>query len=143
MNSVHFELVTLEGTKFGEDVYEVILPTPDGEIAILPDHIPLVTLAAPGVIAIRRRPTDRDSQLEYFATNGGAIEVVGNRVRVLVDEADREDEINAEQAQKAFELAQKLRSEAKDQVELSKAQSLMDRHAVRLKVAGLRRHKHR
>ncbi len=140
---IHFELVTLNGTKFGEDVYEVILPTPDGEIAVLPHHIPLVSLAAPGVIAVRRRPEDPDSKLEYFATNGGAIEVVDNKVRVLVDEADREDEINEQEAQKAFDRAQQLARAAKDKVELSQAQSLMDRHAVRLKVAGLRRHHQR
>jgi len=142
-NTIHFELVTLDGTKFGEDVYEIILPTPDGEIAILPHHIPLVSLAAPGVIGIRRRETDRDSQMEYFATNGGVIEVVENTVRVLVDEADREDEINEQEAQKAFERSQELLRSAKDRVGLDKAQSLMDRHAVRLKVAGLRRHKRR
>ena len=139
---VHFELVTLSGTKFGEEVYEVILPTPDGEIAILPGHIPLVSLAAPGVIVIRRHSTDPDSKLEYFATNGGAIEVVGNKVRVLVDEADREEEINEQEAQKAFDRARQLAKEATSTLELSQAQSLMDRHAVRIKVAGLRRRKH-
>ena len=139
---VHFELITLSGTKFGEEVYEVILPTPDGEIAILPGHIPLVSLAAPGVIAIRRHSTDPDSKLEYFATNGGAIEVVGNKVRVLVDEADREEEINEQEAQKAFDRARQLAKEATSTLELSQAQSLMDRHAVRIKVAGLRRRKH-
>jgi len=138
---LHFELVTLDGTKFSEDVYEIILPTPDGEIAILPNHIPLVSLAVPGVIGVRRRETDRDSQLEYFATNGGVIEILDNTVRVLVDEADREDEISEQEAQKALERAQQLLSSAKDKVELDKAQSLMDRHTVRLKVAGLRRHK--
>jgi F-type H+-transporting ATPase subunit epsilon len=139
--AIHFELVTLQGTKFGEDVYEVILPTPDGEIAILPNHIPLVTLAVPGVIAVRRRQTDSDNNLEYFATNGGAIEVIGNKVRVLVDEADRENEINAAEAQKAYERAQQLMRDAKGKVELDKAKSLMDLHAVRLKVASISRHK--
>ncbi len=139
--TLHFELVTLDGTKFGEDVYEIILPTPDGEIAILPNHIPLVSLAVPGVIGVRRRATDSDGQMEYFATNGGVIEITDNIVRVLVDEADREDEISEQEAQKALERAQQLLSSAKDKVELDKAQSLMDRHTVRLKVAGLRRHK--
>ncbi|MDB5164206.1 MAG: atpC [Candidatus Saccharibacteria bacterium] len=140
---IHFELVTLDGTKFGEDVYEVILPTPDGYIGVLPHHIPLVTIASPGIISIRRKPGDRDDQMEYYATNGGAIEVLGNVVRVLVDEADHEAEINEQEAQKAFERAQELREHAKDQVSLNEAQSLIDRQAVRLQVAGLRRRKRR
>lgn len=139
-DAIHFELVSLDGVKFSDDVYEIILPTPDGEIAVLPNHIPLVSLASPGVISVRRRLNDPDSQLEIYATNGGVIEVVGNTLRVLVDDADHADEINEQEAQKAFEKAQQLVKEAKDKVELGQAQSLMDRQAVRLKVAGLRRH---
>lgn len=140
---IRFELVSLDGVKFSDDVYEIILPTPDGEIAVLPNHIPLVSLASPGVIAVRHKPNDGDSQLDYFATAGGVIEVTDNTLRVLVDEADHADEIHEQEAQKAFEKAQELAKQAKTKVELSHAQNLMDRHAVRLKVAGLRRHKHR
>ena len=136
---IHFELVTLDGTKFGEDVYEVILPTPQGYIGIFPHHMPLVSIATPGVITIRRQASDPDIKLEYFATNGGVIEILDNIVRVLADEADREDEINEAEAQKALERAEKLRAEATSQVEIEQAQSLMDRQAVRLQVAGLRR----
>jgi F-type H+-transporting ATPase subunit epsilon len=140
---IRFELVTLDGTKFGEDIYEVVLPTPQGYIGILPHHIPLVSMATPGVISVRRNSTDPDSKVEYFATNGGVIEVADNRVRVLADEADREDEINEAEAQKAFDRAQLLYKEAKSQVELEEAKSLIDRQAVRLHVAGLRRRKRR
>ncbi|HSX52797.1 MAG TPA: ATP synthase F1 subunit epsilon [Patescibacteria group bacterium] len=140
---IRFELVTLDGTKFAEEVYEVILPTSEGYIGILPSHIPLVSLAAPGVISVRRNQGDRDDQMDFFATNGGAIEVLDNVVRVLVDEADHEAEINEQEAQKAFERAQQLRAEASDQVTLEKAQELIDRQQVRLQVAGLRRRKRR
>jgi F-type H+-transporting ATPase subunit epsilon len=140
---IKFELVTLDGTKFSEDVYEVILPTSDGYIAVFPNHMPLVTLAAPGVISVRRKFNDPDERLEYFATNGGVIEVGDNLVRVLVDEADRESEINEAEARKAYEHAQSLARDAKDKVSLDQAQRLVDRQAVRLQVAGLRRQKRR
>ncbi len=140
---IRFELVTLDGTKFGEDVHEVVLPTPDGYIAVFLEHMPLVTLASPGVISIRRRAGDPDSRLEYYATNGGVIEIGNNRVRVLVDEADHENEINEQEARKAFENAQRLHRESRDRMSLEHAQSLVDRQASRLKVAELRRHKRR
>lgn len=140
---IHFELVTLDGTKFGEDVYEVILPTPDGEIAILPNHIPLVSIASPGVIGVRKRQIDSDDDMEVFATNGGVIEVTGQNIRVLVDDADKANEINLQEAQKAYERAQEMKKSAKTQVELDKAQSLVDLHATRLRVADLRRHRRR
>jgi F-type H+-transporting ATPase subunit epsilon len=138
---IQFSLVTLDGTKFGEDVYEVILPTPQGYMGVLPHHIPLVSIASPGIISVRRKPTDRDDQMEHFATNGGAIEVLDNVVRVLVDEADHEAEINEQEITKAIERAQRLKGEAKDQVSLNEAQTLIDRQAVRLQVAQLRRRK--
>ncbi len=140
---IRFELVTLDGTKFGEEVYEVVLPTPQGYIGVFENHMPLVSLAAPGVIKIRRKAGDSDRQMEYFATNGGVIEVADQTVRVLVDAADHENEIDEKAAQVAFERAQRMLSEATDQLSLDKAQSMVDRHSVRLQVANIRRHKHR
>lgn len=138
---IRFELVTLDGTKFGEDVHEVILPTAEGYIAVFTEHMPLVTIAIPGVISIRRKAGDSDGKLEYFATNGGVIEIGNNVVKVLVDEADHEDEINEQEAQKAFENAQSMQRNARDRVSLEHAQSLVDRQASRLRVTELRRRK--
>lgn len=135
----HFQLVSITGKKFEEDVYEVILPTLDGEIGVLQDHMPLVSVATAGAIAVRRQPKDLDSSREYFATNGGVIDVENNTLRVLVDEADHADEINESEAQKALERAHKMKSEAKDQISLEHAQTMVDRHSVRLQVAGLKR----
>lgn len=135
----HFQLVSLSGKKFDEDVYEVILPTLDGEIGVLQDHMPLVSVATTGAIAVRRDAKDSDAQREYFATNGGAIEVSDNVLRVLVDEADHANELNEAEVQKALERAEKMKAEAKDQVSLEHAQTLVDRQAVRLQVAGLKR----
>jgi F-type H+-transporting ATPase subunit epsilon len=123
-----------------EDVYEVILPTTSGEISVFPDHEPLVTLAKTGVIAVRYKKTDPDDAMEYFATSGGIIEIGTGTVRVLVDEADHSDEIVEAEVQKALERAVQMRDQAGNQVELEKATQLIDRHATRLKVAGLRRH---
>ena len=139
---IHLQLVTLGGIKFDEDVYEVLLPTMDGQIGVMPGHMPLVSVATRGVVSIRRKPTDRDDAMEHLAISGGAIEVSDNNLRLLVDEADHADEINEQEVQKAYELAKKMKAEAKDQVSLEHAQSLMDRQAVRLQVAGLRRRKH-
>lgn len=140
----HFQLVSLSGKKFDEDVHEVVLPTLDGEIGVLQDHMPLVSVATNGVVIIRRNAKDPDHKREFFATNGGVIEVANNNLRVLVDEADHADEVNESEAQKALQRAEKMKSEAKDQVSLDHAQSMVDRQTVRLQVAGLkRRHQRR
>ena len=137
---IHFTLVALSGTKFDGDAYEITLPTLDGEIGVLQDHMPLVSVATTGVIAVRRDPKDNDAAREFFAISGGVIEISDNKLHVLVDEADNADEINEAEAEAAMERAKKMKAEAKDEVSLEHAQAMVDRHAVRLQVAGLKRH---
>ena len=137
------ELITLLGIKLDRDVYEVIIPTIDGEIAVFPGHEPLVTVAAPGALVVRYNKTDTNEQLDYFAISGGVVEISQEKTRILVDEADHGDDIIEAESKAALERALELRDNAKNQVELEKAHQLVDRHAVRLKVADLRRRHHR
>ena len=136
---MNFQLVTLAGVKVDESVYEVIIPTVDGEISMFPSHEPLVTVAKSGVIAVRRDKRHDNDRMDYFAISGGVVEISADRVRVLVDEAEHGEDIVEAESQAALERAIKLRDEAKTQVELEKAHQLVDRHAVRLKVADLHR----
>lgn len=140
---MHLQLITLEGVSVDTDVYELIAPTTAGEIGVFPGHEPLVTLAAPGALAVRYEKGDKDDELDYFAISGGVIEIAPDSIRVLVDEADRGDDITEAEAKAALERAQKLKGEAKNQVEVEKATQLIDRSMVRLRVAELhhrRRH---
>lgn len=136
---IKFQLVSLDGVKLDAEVYEIILPTMDGEIGVLPGHMPLISVAQRGVISVRRESNHPDDMMEHFAISGGAIEVTGNALKVLVDEADASDEISEAEAKEALERAQKLKADAKDQVSLDQAQQLIDRSAVRLQVASLKR----
>jgi F-type H+-transporting ATPase subunit epsilon len=140
---MHLELLTLHGQKMNEEIYEVILNTENGEIAVFPSHEPLVTLAVPGVITVRRHKNDPDELLEHFAGTSGIVEISPKRVRILVDEADAAEEILEAEAEAALKRAQEMRGEASDQVSIERAQQLIDRHAVRLKVAELKRRHHR
>lgn len=136
---IHLQLITLSGTKFDDEVYEVLVPTMDGQIGVLPGHMPLISVAKSGVISVRRNERDLDIAMENFAVTGGVVEVFDNILRILVDEADHAEDINQAEAQAAHERALKLKSEAKDEVSLERAQELVDRTATRLQVAGLKR----
>lgn len=137
------ELVTLNGTKASNEVHEILLPTPEGQIAVFEHHAPLVSVAKAGVIKVRIKAADPDDFMEVYATNGGVIEVEDNIVRVLVDEADAPEEINEQEVLKAQEEATQMLKDAKDQVSLDHAQSLLDRSSVRLKVAELKNRRKR
>lgn len=133
------QLVTLTGIKLDETVYEVILPTIEGEIAVFPSHEPLVTMVKDGVVTVRRNKNDLNEQLEYYAVTGGVVEISGTKIKVLVDEAEHSDDIIESESKAALERAIQMCDDATDQIELEKAHQLVDRHTVRLNVANLRR----
>lgn len=135
------ELVTLEGVKFSEDVHEVLVPTPGGQIALFDNHAPLISLIQTGELAVRR--TKGSEELQYYAVSGGSLEVGDGKVRVLVDEAAHSDELSAEESAKALAAATELLRAAKDRVSIDKAQALVAREQTRLRVAELRRRKKR
>lgn len=138
---MNLQLITLQGVKIDEPVYEVILPTSSGEIAVFPSHEPLVTVARAGVIQVRREPEHSNERMELFAISGGVIEINQTSVRVLVDEADHGEDILESETKAALERAIAMRDNATSQVELERAHQLVDRHMVRLKVADLQRHR--
>ena len=138
---MNLELITLSGVKLDQPVYEITLPTADGEIGIFPGHEPLVTIAVPGAISVRYTQSDPDSKLDYFAISGGVVEIAPECTRILVDEAETGENIVEADSRAALERAVAMRDAAGSQIELEKASELIDRHATRLKVAGLRRRK--
>lgn len=140
---INLELVTLTGVKLRESVHEVLLPTPQGQIAVFQNHASLVSIATTGVISVRKKDNHPDDMMEHYAIDSGVIEITADTVRVLVDEADKDSDVSAKEAEEALVRAKQLRSEAKDQVSLDKAQSLVDRQTSRLKIAELRRRSRR
>lgn len=136
-----FQLVSLTGTKFDEDVYEVLVPTETGTIGIFQDHMPLVSAAAPGVISVRRKQSDSDDAMEHFSVFGGIIETDGKMVRFVADDVASADEVSEAEAEAALKRAQQLVADAKDQVAIAEAQKLVQRQVVRLQVAKLKKHR--
>ena len=140
---MRFKLVTLDGELIDTDAYEVIIPTIEGEISVFPSHEPLITVAKSGVVAVRFDKSHTNEQLEYFAISGGVVEINGDSVKILVDEADHGEDIIEAETQEALNRAIEMRDNAEDQVAIEKAHQLVDRHMVRLKVADLQRRRKR
>ena len=130
-----FELLTLSGTKFAGAVTQVTLRTTEGDIGILPHHEALTAAVAPGPVTVYKK----GGANEVFAVFGGLLEVGAERVRLLADEAEHQEELVQQQIEAALKHAEALKAAAKDKVELSRAQELVDREVVRLGVAKMRR----
>ncbi len=140
---ISFELITPAGLIFSENVHKVLLPTAHGQIGVLPHHQSLITLVIPGVISFAMHADTPESEYEHIATAGGFAEISGARIRLLSDHAERADDIDELAAKEALVRAQELRREARDEVSLADAVSLIEQSAARLKVAELKRRRHR
>ncbi len=141
-SGIIFELITPDRTLFSQKIYEAILPAKDGQIAILPNHIPLVTILRPGIVSLRLKSTDQDDQLEHVVVSGGFAEVTGNRVRILADAAERADEIDELRARQAMERADQLKHQVADEIALADATAALERSLARLKLTELKKRRH-
>lgn len=137
--SLQLELTTPERVLFRETVDAVSLPTLQGEITVMPNHVPLVAVLTPGMMTVKRGATE-----EYVAVSGGFIEVQpGSQLVVLADTADRAAELDVKKVEEARERAAKLLTEkrAADDVTQAAATAALEREIARLKV--IRRHRTR
>lgn len=130
MDKINFKIATPERVVFKADVDSVTLPTMSGEITILPNHIPLISIMSPGEIIIRNGEKEI-----LVATSGGFVEVLSTKVVVLADSADRSEEIDMKKVEAAIEKAKKLREErAQDSREFATLSALIEKELARAKV---------
>lgn len=138
-SQLSFEIITHDGLQFQADVYEVILPTADGEIGVLAGHEPLISVVVPGVIAIRRQPTTAPADLEYLATSGGFIEVNGKVARLLADATVHAKDVDEVKIREAIAKAEQLKSQAADEISYTDAVGQLELQLASLKLAHIRR----
>ena len=133
MPTIKFEIVTPERVVLKEDVAQVTAPTRQGEITVLPGHIPLVATLAPGVIEIKKL----DGGPEIISVSGGFIEVLKNKVVILADTAERGHEIDEKRAEEARKRAEDMKKGAEkfDHIQFAETSALIAKEMARVKAA--------
>ncbi|MDD3072928.1 MAG: F0F1 ATP synthase subunit epsilon [Eubacteriales bacterium] len=124
-------VVTPERRVFQETVNMVIVRTTDGEMGVLPGHIPLVAPLAIGPLRIKTGDDERKA-----AVNGGFIEVTAQQVIILSESAEMEEEIDVGRAESARQRALARLEKRQADVDYARAQAALQRAIIRLKVAG-------
>ncbi len=127
------KIVTPEKIVYENEVYQVSIPTMSGEITVLPNHIPLVSVMKSGELRIK----DKSGEV-HLAVSGGFVEVRGNNEIVLLsDYAERVEEIDVQRAEEARKRAEEQMKQAKnvEDVDFAKLQALMDRNMNRIRIA--------
>ena len=130
MATMRLEIVTAERLVHSEDVDVVVAPGIVGELAVLPQHAPLLTVLNPGEIRVVK-----DGEETFMAVSGGFMEVMGTKVTILADTAERVDEIDLQRAEAALELAQERVASAASDMDLERALASIRRSQARMKVA--------
>jgi F-type H+-transporting ATPase subunit epsilon len=131
-DTFQLEVVTPAREVVRERVTEAQVPARGGYLGILPGHTPL--LAEMGVGELSYHVGGRVFSCTAI---GGFVEVLGDRVIVLADSAERAEEINVERAQRARDRAQKRLATPNDpSIDWKRAEAALERAEVRLQVAA-------
>jgi F-type H+-transporting ATPase subunit epsilon len=130
MAKLTFEIVTAERIVYSDEVDVLVAPGVEGQLAILPQHAPLMTMLQPGELLVRK---DGDDQSIFVS--GGFLDVQHDKVTVLADTAERAEEIDIHRAEEARERAEKLIAAPSTGFDAARAQAALLRSLMRLKVA--------
>jgi len=133
-NTLKLEIVTPEAKVFSDDVDMVTLTGIEGEMGILPDHMPLMTQLCAGEIIARK-----GQDTIYLATGDGFVQVTGERVAVLTDMAINADDIDEAQVQEALRRAEARMVEKIGDEESASVQAAIAHATAQLKVKRQRR----
>lgn len=128
---IKFEIVTPERVVLRQDILQLTVPTTSGEITILPDHIPLVSVLQPGVLEVRRA----DNITEIISVSGGFIEVLKDKIVILADTAERAEELDEERIKEAQMRAEELKKTARavDDVQFAAVSARLEKELARLR----------
>ena len=130
MKTLTVSVVTPDGLVLEENYEMVSCRAENGELGILPGHIPLV---AP--LAINEVRLKRDNIENYVAVNGGFLEVRPDKVTILAQSAEKAEDIDVQRAEDARERAMKLIESNQDDVDIKRAKLALNRAMNRIDVA--------
>jgi len=135
--SVWLDIVTPERLVYSDSVDAVVAPEIEGQLGILPHHCPLLTTLQAGELKIQKEEEEIS-----IAVSGGFLEVRPDRVVVLADAADRDDEIDIRKAEEAKRQAEiGVSGSHATEADRAKAEAAL-RHALAcLKIAGKKKSK--
>jgi F-type H+-transporting ATPase subunit epsilon len=127
---IHLEIVTPSKIEFDDDVKSFTAPGMEGSFQVLPHHAPFITTLQCGKVKF----TTKDDNEKIFATSGGVVEVLDNKISMLAETIEAKEDIDVARAKIARDEARKL-METEHGTELEKAKLDYQRAVNRLKVA--------
>ena len=132
MPTLKLEIVTPEKVAYSDDVDSVLLPAVEGEMGVLPMHIPLLTQIKPGELLV-----SKGGAKHFLAVGEGFVSIDQTSVKVMTDMALESEHIDESAAEAAVQRAREamarkdLGSEETAAVQAALAKSLAQLHVKR------------
>lgn len=130
-DSIAFALVSPDRSLFDEHVKEVTIPAENGEMQALPLHTPTIAKLGVGELSCTLESGIR----KRVVVSGGFVEVLSDKVTVLVRSAELPEEIDTKRAEDALKRAEQMMLHPDEDTDIQQARMAFARASVRLKVA--------
>ena len=129
MGKLHLEVVTPAKITVSQDVDMVVAPGSLGEFGILEGHVPFLSGLVPGELRYTV-----DDEVEHLAVTSGFAEVSNDNISILVDAAEKAQDIDIDRAKKAMERASERleKDRGTEDIDLARAEGALKRAMVRI-----------
>ena len=135
-DAIELVIVTPERQLLREKTVDVQMPGENGYLGILPGHAPLMTELGIGELSYHDMSGKESA---HIAIIRGFAEVLGDRVTVLAETAERAEEIDLQRAKEALARAEKRLASNDPNIDWDRASVALQRALIRIQVATKRR----
>jgi F-type H+-transporting ATPase subunit epsilon len=131
--SLNLEIVTPEARVYSDTIDSVVIPTVEGEIGVLPGHIPLLTQVGYGELRVTK-----GSVTQLLVVGGGFAQIVADKISILAESAINEEKIDEAAVEKAMQRAEEALKgkDSMDPAEVERLESFVRSSVAQL---GLKR----
>lgn len=128
------KIITPDKVVLEEEIFQATLPVEEGDVTVLPNHVPYIGTLRAGEIVVRKTDGGAEASL---ATSGGFVEFHENLLTVLADTAERAEEIDIARAEEARVRAEEAKASrgAMDDEEFARTAAALEKELARIKVA--------
>ncbi len=131
MPQLTLEILTPDKLSYSGEVNAVTVPGTVGSFQVLYNHAPLLSTIDIGAIKVEVN----NEKTIYFATGGGTIEVLNNKIKILADSLEQVSEIDIDRANRALTRAQeRLAKKHIEKIDVPRAEAALTRANNRIRI---------
>ncbi len=131
-DKVHFQIITPQGIVMNDQVDYVVLPGEEGDLTILPEHIPIIAQLRVGIIEVYQGDV-----LRHFFAAGGVLKVTADKAIALSKAAEFAGDIDRERALQAKQRAEERLKSLEEERDIARAKAALVRALTRLEAIEL------